>query len=182
MKENLKQIVHRLEEKQRPIETDQYVIVLLKTDNQIEQMRNQTFGRTIKETRVVASSSLLNMLMPTWNKRFQELSKRKVKIKIIVESNDSERYVKQVLERLKHGNVDLEARLVKKDVCLPYRLVDDKEAIISKKEITRIGQPKIYWTNSLNLVQFYSVNFDEEWNMPHAITVCPEDRPNNHNL
>ena len=70
----------------------------------------------------------------------------------------------ETIDRLSYGNTKFEARILeKKGKCYPFRIIDQNQVCITKREKTKSGMPHVIWTNAPNVVGFYKENFEALW-------------------
>jgi sugar-specific transcriptional regulator TrmB len=173
---NLKKLVNAIRERQEREKTEgeEARFILLTTDEQIMNSADLAFENTKKECDLVTNLELLTRRMDHFHENFQKLSRKGVKIKVIVEKLDNGDLVKKALEKIKPDNGDFAAKLISKSVSLPYRIIDNKELFIRRKKTTESGLPCVLWTNSKNVVKFYKENFERVWHNSRAISVYPK--------
>jgi sugar-specific transcriptional regulator TrmB len=172
---NLKELLNAIREQQErrePLEEARFV--LLKTDDQIKNIADLTFENTKKECDLVTNLELITRRMHHFHEHFQKLSRRGARIRVIVESINNEDLVKRTVEKIRPDNGEFAAKLIYKKTSLPYRIIDNKELFIRRKKATESGLPCVLWTNGWSIVQFYKENFEEAWNDPRAVSICPE--------
>lgn len=117
---------------------------------------------------------LMTRRMNHFREHFQNLSRREVKIRVIVENLNNEDLVKQTIEKIRPDRGDFAAKFIYKKTSLPYRIIDNEELFIRKKKATESGLSCVLWTNGRNIVQFYKENFEKAWRNPRAIRIYPE--------
>jgi sugar-specific transcriptional regulator TrmB len=173
---NLKELTNALKEKEakRTGEQEEARFTLLSTDAEIMNMADLSFENTKIECDLVANLELLTRRMHHFREHFQKLSRRGVKIRVIVENLNNEDLVKRTIEKIRPDRGDFAAKLIYKLRSLPYRIIDHKELFIRRKKVTESGAQYILWTNSRNIVQFYKENFEKAWNDRHAVSIYPE--------
>jgi sugar-specific transcriptional regulator TrmB len=173
---NLKELINALREKEaeRTGEQEEARFTLLSTDAEIINMADLLFENTRTEIDLVASLELLTRRMHVFRENFKKLSKRGVRIRIIVENLNNEDLVKRTLEKIKPDKGDFAAKLVYKSNPLPYRIIDNKDLWIRRRKLTESGVPAVLWTNGRSIVQFYKESFEKAWNDRHAISIYTE--------
>lgn len=172
---NLKKLQNAIREQQERRETlEKELFVLLKTDDQIENVADLTFENTKKECDLVTNLELMTRRLHHFREHFQKLSRRGAIIRVIVENINDEDLVKRIIEKIRPDKGDFAAKLIHKKTSLPYRIIDNKELFIRRKNATETSLPCVLWTNGWSIVQFYKENFEEAWNDPHAVSICPE--------
>jgi sugar-specific transcriptional regulator TrmB len=173
---NLKELLNAIREQQERRETleEEERFVLLKTDDRIKNIADLTFENTKKECDFVTNLELMTRRTHHFREHFQKLSRRGARIRVIVENINNEDLVKRTIEEIRPDKGDFAAKLIYKKTALPYRIIDNKELFIRRKATTESGLSWVLWTNSRSIVQFYKENFEEAWNDPRAVSICPE--------
>jgi sugar-specific transcriptional regulator TrmB len=173
--EELAKAIGGQRERETTREQEEGQLVLLTTDAGIKSMADLSFENAMIECDFVASRELLTLLMHRYREHFQKLSRRGVRIRVIVENLNNEEAEKAV-EKIRPDMGDFEAKFIHKSTPLPYRIIDNKELWIRRKRVTESGVPSALWTDGRNMVQFYKENFEEAWNDPLAIHIYPKKR------
>jgi sugar-specific transcriptional regulator TrmB len=174
---NLKELTKAIENKQSKVEKreERWLIPLI-TSTKIENVENHIFENVQVEYALVVDLKMLNRLLYVLQERFQKLSKRGVKIRMIVENTQNEKLVKKIIEKIKPSKGDFTTKLIRKDYTIPYYIIDQKELCMCMKQETKKGDPCALWTNGVNLTRFFKERFEEKWNAPHAITIYPKEK------
>jgi len=173
---NLKELINALREKEaeRTGKQEEARFTLLSTDAEIMNIAELLFENTRTEFDLVTSLELITRRMHHFHENFKKLSKRGVKIRIIVENLNNEDLVKRTLEKIRPDRGDFAAKLVYKSKPIPYSIIDNKELRIRRRKLTESGLPAVLWTNGSNIVHFYKENFEKSWNDRHAVSIYPE--------
>jgi sugar-specific transcriptional regulator TrmB len=173
---NQKELTSAIREQQERRKTpeEEARFILLKTDDQIKKIADLTFENTKKECDLVTNLELMTRRMNHFREHFQKLSRRGARIRVIVENINNEDLVKRTIEEIRPDRGDFAAKLIYKKRSPPYRIIDNKELFIRRKKVTESGLQCVLWTNGWSIVQFYKENFEEAWNDPRAVSICPE--------
>jgi len=172
---NLKELINALREKEAERTREEEArFTLLSTDAEIINMADLLFENTRTEFDLVTNLELITRRMQHFRENLKKLSKRGVKIRIIVENLNNEDLVKRTLEKIKPDKGDFAAKLIYKNRSIPYSIIDNKDIWIRRKKLAESGLPAILWTNGSNIVHFYKENFEKAWNDHHAVSIYPE--------
>ena len=172
---NLKELMNALREKEAERTREEEArFTLLSTDAEIINMADLLFENTRTEFDLVTNLELITRRMQHFRENLKKLSKRGVKIRIIVENLNNEDLVKRTLEKIKPDKGDFAAKLIYKNRSIPYSIIDNKDIWIRRKKLAESGLPAILWTNGSNIVHFYKENFEKVWNDRHAVSIYPE--------
>jgi sugar-specific transcriptional regulator TrmB len=171
----LKELIKAIREQQHPrsIAEEKARFILLKTDEQITNASDSIFEKTKKEFALVTNLELITRRMQYFRDHFHKLSKRGAIIRVIIENMGNDDLVKKTIDKIRPNNGGFTAKLLPKNKCIPYRISDNKELFIRRKETTASGLPLVLWTNGDNIVQFYKDNFEKSWGNPRAISIYP---------
>ena len=172
---NLKELMNALREKEAERTREEEArFTLLSTDAEIINMADLLFENTRTEFDLVTNLELITRRMQHFRENLKKLSKRGVKIRIIVENLNNEDLVKRTLEKIKPDKGDFAAKLVYKNRSIPYRIIDNKDLWIRRKKLAESGLPAVLWTTGRNIIHFYKENFEKAWNDHHAVSIYPE--------
>ena len=148
---------------------------LLSTDKQLTNTLDLMFEEAKKEVDLVLSTQILKSREQHFRHNFQKIIKRGVSIRLIIEDFKIEDETERILERIRPNGDNFIAKFIHKKP-IPYRIVDGKELLITRRIQTESGLPQLLWTNAKSLVEFYNANFDEDCNSPAAITLFRAER------
>jgi sugar-specific transcriptional regulator TrmB len=148
-------------------------LIPLTTDAEIANTAHLTFEHTRIEYDLVTTPELVTRMQEHLREHLRTLVKRGAKIRIIVENPNDENLVKRILKKIKPKGGNFAAKLVYKNISVPYQIFDNKELWIGMKRVTESGLPCALWTNGRNMVQFFKESFEETWNN-HAASIYPK--------
>ena len=147
--------------------------ILLSTDAQMANVADLMFKNVKKEFDLVTSDMLLERRETHFRDNFQKISRRGVKIRLILESLEGEFEARKLLDKIRPRKGNFNAKLLHK-TSIPYKIVDGQDLWIRRRKLSESGLPCILWTNAKSLLDFYKENFEEAWNNPAAISLYPQ--------
>lgn len=173
LRTNLKKIVNEIQE--HPVEEEEAHFTLLTTEEAIKNKVQTLFENNDSKLGIKIAANPESLVYPSlsnFRNFLQMISKSKIKLKLLIVTNDLEDSIRNVLQKALTVDGQLKAKSIEKCVCKDYLIVGNREVWIATKQKTLSGYSSLLWTNDKNIVDAYKGNFRIAWNYPSSSVIC----------
>lgn len=170
LEKHLKEMSEEIQQQPEMYEESRFV--LLTTNVAVESRCEAIFKKKPKRFMIVSTFEGLRSRVGIYYREFLQIAADNgVKVKLIVVGQEDFVELGKLIEKFVPDNGDFEVKAVGSCSSKGYLVVDDGEVWILTRQKTRRGCPVVFWTNDLNIVDFYLEDFEDCWNSSRSVTI-----------
>jgi sugar-specific transcriptional regulator TrmB len=149
-------------------------VAYFSSDRAIKNKLDAAYKNVKTQCDLVLNYELLMRRLPLLRKRFEELSNKNIKTRILLDATQDPQLMKKIFEEILPDTGNFKVKLTAGKITVrPYTLIDRSETYVFTQGKTQSFMPTMLWTNGKNIFTIYEHNFENAWNSRFTISVYP---------